>query len=115
VELTSFPLPNPAITHALTVGVRPAVEAVTHLGVMLAQAEVAKRTGRLAATARGEVGIGGVRNDRVVGHVILGGQGARGTVDYAASEQFGHRQDGSERFVEGARDLNRVLEQLRHL
>jgi hypothetical protein len=121
----NIPEPNAALTAVLvSAEMRSAVEQIGHMAQMLFQAEVAKRSGRLAASARVQTEIGGVRNDRWVSHLIVGGTGAQGTVDYAAAQQFGHWQDEghligraqapgeSHTFVEGAHDLNRVLEQL---
>jgi len=120
-----IPEPNKALAAVLLSGeIRAAVEDRGHTAQMLFQAEVAKRSGRLAATARVQTEIGGVRNDRWVSHMIVGGQGALGTVAYGAAHQFGHWQDQAHQFdgdqelgesgtfVEGAHDLNRVLEQL---
>jgi hypothetical protein len=87
--------------------------------------QVAKRTGRLAASAHASTEIGGVDHDRWVGVLTVGG-----TVDYALPHEFGTKAD-----VEGpvqestggvhnldntlrtgghhaAHDLNRVLEEL---
>lgn len=70
---------------------RGVVEEVTNNGVMLAQSEVAKRTGMLAGAIHGHAEIGPVeRGDpRWIGEITMGGQGAAGTVDYAASYEFG--------------------------
>lgn len=88
--------------------------------------QVAKRTGRLAASAHVSTEIGGADHDRWVGVLTVGGNG----VDYAATHEFGRQAD-----VEGpaqeskdgvhnlddtvrtgghhaAHDLNRVLEEL---
>jgi hypothetical protein len=117
--------PNPAIAAVLISGeMRAIVEERTKMAQLLYQAQVAKRTGRLAASAHVQVEVGGVHNDRIVGHMIVGGAGSQGTVDYGAAHQFGHWQDEghligrqqspgeSHVFVEGAHDLNRVLEEL---
>lgn len=123
--IVDIPLPNEALA-ALLISSRmhEIVSERGHMAQLLFQAEVAKRTGRLAAAARVETEIGGKDHDRWVSHMVVGGQGAGGEVDYAAAHQFGHWQDesnliGSDTapgestvFVGGSHDLNRVLEQL---
>ena len=115
-----MPEPNEALAAVLlSAEMHHAVEDRGHAAQLLFVAEVAKRTGRLAAAAHVVTEIGGVRHDRWVSHMTVGG-----IVGYAAAHQFGHWQDeshliGSQTahgeshvFVEGAHDLNRVLEQL---
>jgi hypothetical protein len=80
--------PNPAIAYALIEGCRTGIETLTHLAQAMWMAEVAKRTGRLAGSSHTEVAIGGVHNDRLVGHLIVGVG-----IDYGAAHQFGHWQD----------------------
>lgn len=82
---------------------------------MLYQALVAKRTGRLAASARAHVEIGGVRKDRWIGELVVGGAGPRGEAFYAASHEFGHDVVVDHEVIghaKAAHDLNSVLEEL---
>jgi hypothetical protein len=80
------------------------VETITNNGVMLTQAEIAKRTGLLAGTIHGHTEVGPVQEGepRWIGEVTIGGQGSLGTPmgtpgintgkafhDYAASYEFG--------------------------
>ncbi|NEW33840.1 hypothetical protein GV791_14880 [Nocardia cyriacigeorgica] len=67
---------------------------------------VAKRTGRLARSARVETFIGGRRNDRWCARLIV-------DASYAASHEYG-TDDGSG-VRAGAHDLNQVLNQLGQL
>lgn len=107
MEVDLYPEPNPGISAALTgTQMRQAVEGRAQTAAALYQAIVAKRTGRLAASAHASTEIGGVRSDRWIGVLTVGGQGSRGSVDYAATHEFGR---GAE---EGAEDLNRILEEL---
>lgn len=80
--------------------IRSVVETITNTGVMLTQSEVAKRTGRLAASVHGTTDVGPVieGDPRWIGEITMGGAGALGTVgadphsgfwDYAASYEFG--------------------------
>lgn len=127
MDVTIYPHPNPAVTDALRGDrMRSIVFEVTELAHVLYVEQVAKRTGRLAASAHVSTEIGGVDQDRWVGVLTVGGDG----VDYAASHEFGTKAD-----VEGpvqesgggahnlddvvrtgghhaAHDLNRVLEEL---
>lgn len=79
---------------------REVVETITNDGVMLTQSEIAKRTGRLAASTHGHTGVGPVLkgDPRWIGEITVGGQGSLGTVgadphsgqwDYAASNIYG--------------------------
>lgn len=79
---------------------RGILETVTNNGVMLTQSEIAKRTGRLAASTHGHTEVGPVieGDPRWIGEITIGGQGPLGTVgadshsggwDYAASYEFG--------------------------
>jgi hypothetical protein len=106
------------------------VEAVTNNGVMLTQAEIAKRTGLLAGTIHGHAEIGPVEkgDDRWIGEITVGGQGALGTPmgtpgantdkafhDYAASYEFGagnHPGSTGRHTNQPAHVLDRVAEQL---
>lgn len=109
---------------------RAVVEIVTNNGVMLTQAEIAKRTGFLASTIHGSTTVEQVLKGepRWVGEVTIGGQGSLGTPmgvpgvdtgkafhDYAASYQFGagnHPGSTGRRHVPPSHLLNSVLEQL---
>lgn len=121
----NIPEPNEALTALLmSQEMKAIVEERGHMAQMLYQADVAKRTGRLAASAQVQTEIGGVRHDRWVSHLTVGGEGAKGMADYGAAHQFGHWEDESRLFgndftsgesavfVEGSHELNRVLEQL---
>lgn len=125
MEINLDPTPNPAITHALNgTEMRRSLEAVGHTAQMLYQAKVAKRSHALAASARTSVHRGGVEQDRLVMDMTVGGQGPLGTVDYAASHEFGteeqHGANDAARLAgevpidehPGAHDLNWVLEEL---
>ena len=68
----------------------------------LYQAQVAKRTGALSESAVAYTEIGGMKHDRHIGVLHVGG-----TVSYAASHEFGTTHG-----VHPAHDLNRVLEEL---
>lgn len=85
---------------------RGIVEERINTAHMLFQAEVAKRTGMLAASAHAHTEIGGVKNDRWTGVLSVGAIGSLGSVDYSASHQFGTR------FQPPHRELNAVLDQL---
>lgn len=125
MEIKLDPAPNPAITNALNgTEMRRSLETVIHTAQMLFQAKVAKRSGDLAASARTSVHRGGIKEDRLVADLIVGGQGPRGTVDYSASHEFGteeqHGQNDAARLAgeapidehPGAHDLNWVLGEL---
>lgn len=115
-----FPDPNEALAECL-VGpeIYAALEAVGKIAHGLYVAEVAKRSGRLAGSAFLQTEIGGVHKDRYVSHLTVGVGLA-----YGAAHQFGHWQDEShligsstaagesQVFIEGAHELNRVLEQI---
>lgn len=64
---------------------------------------VAKRTGKLAASATTQVSIGGHRHDRLVGKVLVGGLAA----DYGVLHEFGTPVNPMRR---AARDLVEALE-----
>lgn len=125
--------PNPALAEILTSArMRAIVFEVAETAHALYVAQVAKRTGLLASSAHASTELSKVLKgqDRWVGVLTVGGTGAGGTVDYAASHEFGTKAD-----VEGpvpesadgvhnlddvlrtgghhaAHDLNRVLEEL---
>lgn len=91
-----------------------------HTAAMLFQAEVAKDSGDLAASAHVHTEVGGAHHDRLVADLTIGGIGAKGTVDYGAAHQFGrgdkagsiHNLDGKTIVQDGSHILNRVAEQL---
>lgn len=68
---------------------------------------VAKRTGRLARSARVETFRGGRLNDRWKSRLIVGGSEA----PYGLAHEYGF-DDGDTRIGAAARDLNRVLNML---
>lgn len=72
----------------------------------LYQGIVAYRTGRLAASARVEVFIGGKAADRWCSRMIVGE-----TIRYGASHEFGY-DDGDTHIGAAAHDLNQVLNML---
>lgn len=105
---------NPAITAVLkSATLHRIVEERANTAAMLYQSQVAKRTGRLAASAHASTEIGGRRNDRWIGVLTIGGPGPRGTVDYAVPHEFGYYVENSDGATVGyrhaAHDLNRVL------
>ncbi|WP_280393044.1 hypothetical protein [Nocardia wallacei] len=104
----NIPVPNPAITKIL---VSPEMRSLMFERAEIAQALyreiVAKRTGRLARSARVETFIGGKKNDRWQSRLIV-------EESYAASHEFG-TDDGNEGIVAGAHDLNVVLNTLGQL
>lgn len=125
MEIKLDPAPNPAITNALNgTEMRRSLETVIHTAQMLYQAKVAKRSAALAASARTSVHRGGIKEDRLVADLIVGGQGPRGTVAYGPSHEFGteeqHGENDAARLAgeapidehPGAHDLNWVLEEL---
>lgn len=118
VELTSFPEPNEALTALL---ISPRLQAIVleraTMAQALYQAQVAKRTGALAASAHAHTEIGGIRHDRHVG-ILTVGEG----LAYGAAHEFGvgdhpgsvHNLDGPNRILSANHDLNNVLEQIGH-
>jgi hypothetical protein len=113
-----IPEPNPALTAVLrSERIRDIVFERAQTAAALYQAHVAKRTGALAASAHPSTEIGGVRHDRHIGVLTVGG----GSVDYALAHEFGtgdhpqstHNLDRvSNDITHAARDLNHVLEEL---
>ena len=115
--------PNPAIEAVLkSARMRSIVFEVAEVAQALYVAQVAKRTGMLAASAHVSTEIGGIgvrKNDRWIGVLTVGGTGSKGTVEYAAAHEFGTHEGApteSNRYgtpeTVGAEDLNRVLEEL---
>lgn len=64
------------------------------------------RTGREMASARVSVRVGGVRGDRFIGTLTVGGPDSG--APYALSDQFGAFRTGRH-FQKASRDLNKVL------
>lgn len=127
MDVRIYPHPNPALTAVLTgARMRSIVFEVAEIAHALYVDQVAKRTGRLAASAHASTEIGGVDHDRWTGVLTVGGSG----VDYALPHEFGTRREVQgpaqesiggvhnldDRVVTGghhaAHDLNRVLEEL---
>lgn len=112
-----IPRPNEALAGVLLSNeIRSSVHDVGQLGEALYREDVAKRTGRLAAATHVSTEVGGVRNDRWIGVLEVGGLGAGGTVFYALAHEFGvgdhpeSREDVPDQ--PAAEDLQRVLELL---
>lgn len=113
-----IPEPNEALTALmLSAEMEAIVRERAETAKALYQASVAKRTGALAASARADVVIGGVRHDRHVGIVTVGED-----LGYGLAHEFGvgdhpgsvHNLDGPNQVMAAANDLNRVLEGLGH-
>lgn len=116
----NIPEPNPALTALLrSERMRDIVFQRAETAAALYQSHVAKRTGRLAESAHPSTEIGGVRHDRHIGVLTVGGGG----VEYAAAHEFGtgdhpqsikslNRPAQLDVPQPGAHDLNIVLEQL---
>lgn len=99
------PKPNPAITAALrSPEMRSLVAGRAEAAKAIYQEIVSKRTGRLARSARIETFIGGAKNDRWIGRLIV-------EAPYSASHEFG-TGDGGEHVRAGFHDLNVVLNRL---
>lgn len=84
--------PNPAIGAALaSPRMRSILTEVAEIAQALYRDRVAKRTGRLAASARVSTEFTRVLKGqpRWVGILTVGGAGPRGTASYAASHEFG--------------------------
>lgn len=88
-----YPDPNPALAQIL---VSPQMGAImTDATTQVLQIYVTSLEGRrhdgdrhpgaMAAAARAEIRIGGYKNDRLIGEVVV-------PVDYAASDEFGRKQ-----------------------
>lgn len=115
----TIPEPNAAIGGVFaSEQLRSIVFEIAELAQALYVERVAKRTGRLAASARASTDLAHVIKGapRWVGELTVGGTGAAGTVDYAASHEFGTHEGAptdSGRFgtpeTVGAEDLNYVL------
>lgn len=96
--------PNPALT---AIGKGPEMRALIsgrgQVAKSLYQAVVAKRTGRLARSARVATFIGGRKSDRWVSRLTVGGEDA----GYGTAHEF-----GNERVQKAAHDLRVVLSRL---
>lgn len=121
MDATIYPKPNPAIAEIyVSQEVRRILEERIDMAKMLYQAQVAKRSGGLAASAHTHVGIGGVHHDRYVGELTIGGPGPHGIIEYADSHEFGrgihpesiHNLDGKTIVQKPADDLEFVLQEL---
>jgi hypothetical protein len=115
IEL-DIPYPNPALAAVLVSAEMQAIVLErAEVAKALYQAQVAKRTGALAASAQAHTEIGGVKHDRHVGYLTVG-EG----LAYGAAHEFGvgdhpesvHNLDGPNIIHPAAHDLNRVLEEL---
>lgn len=125
-DIHIYPEPNPALTEILK-GPKmfAVVRAKTEFAKLAWQTIVAKRSRRLMMSAYTTVQIGGYKNDRPVGRLVVG----RG-LKYGAAHQFGYRmrhrtttgefvargkrQAGVRgRKVAGAKELNAVLRRMR--
>lgn len=96
-----IPAPNPAVTALLrSEQMRSLVAQRAESAKAIYQQIVAKRTGRLARSARVETFIGSRKNDRWIGRLIV-------DAPYTASHEY-----GTEHHATGAHDLNVVLNQL---
>ena len=122
-----IPTPNPALAQILVSGqMKNVVRSVTELARTKYRAVVAKRSGKLAASARVRLHIGGHANDRWVGTLTIG----EGT-GHGLAHEFGHKSRRNTKtgaFVsrsgprrkglkttknQGAKDLKKVLRSLR--
>ncbi|WP_305780010.1 hypothetical protein [Nocardia nova] len=101
----NIPAPhNPAITALLkSPQMRSLVAERAEAARAIYQQIVAKRTGRLASSARVDTFIGGRHNDRWIGRLTV-------EAPYAASHEYGTK--GGVQTHSGAHDLNAVLNQL---
>ncbi|WP_228002141.1 hypothetical protein [Nocardia australiensis] len=104
----NIPAPNPAVGGILKSGeMRSLMFERGEVAQALYREIVAKRTGRLARSARVETFIGGSRGDRWCSRLIV-------EAPYAASHEYG-TDDGNTGIQVGAHDLNIVLNQLGQL
>lgn len=105
MENVDVPRPNQALA-AILMGspMRRLVQERAEAAQAIYVDEVTKRTGRLARAARVETFVGGLRNDRWCGRLIVDHRQA----EYAASHEYG-TDDGDAHITAGAHDLNHVL------
>lgn len=89
----------------------------THTAEMLYQAEVSRRSGRLAGATHVSTALGGPKRNYWEGILTVGGASATGLLDYVLPHEFGARERYSENRgdpifdeTEGAHDLDMVLE-----
>lgn len=112
MDVTIYPSPNPGIGAALVAPpMRSAVTSVGEIARALYWDRVAKRTRRLAASARISTEVETVLKGqpRWVCTMRVGGYGPLGQVDYAASHDFGTHRDVAGPQSAGAEDINAVL------
>ncbi|MEW5810267.1 MAG: hypothetical protein AB1925_12520 [Actinomycetota bacterium] len=90
-----------------------------HTAQMMYQAEVSRRSGRLAGATRVSTALGGPRRNYWEATLTVGGLSASGLLDYVLPHEFGARERydanrGDPLFDEthGAHDLDMVLELL---
>jgi hypothetical protein len=122
VDIRIYKKPNP-VGREILMGseLRHICDSRANTALLLYQAQVAKRTGALAAAAHAHTEIGGNTSDRWIGVLTVGGDG----VDYGASHEFGRgehpgsiREDATKDDPDAgiiqhpAHDLNVVLESL---
>lgn len=92
MEVKIYDDPNPALGAVLaSPQIRSTVFEIAEIAQAIYRDRVAKRTGRLAASARPSTQFDRVYKGqpRWVGVLTIGGIGPRGTVDYAAAHEFG--------------------------
>ena len=101
----NIPVPNPAIRDILrSAQMRSMMLEKAEIAQAIYRGIVAKRTGRLAQSARPETFIGGGQRDRWCSRLVV-------EASYAASHEFGH-DDGNTNIGAAAHDLNQVLNAL---
>lgn len=119
MDNVNIPVPNMALRRVLRgEPMRAIITERVNTMQMAYQAVVAKRTGLLASSARTEVQVAtiGSQGPEWIGDLTIGGQGSRGTADYALSHEFGHNDDeGGGGYIPGAHDLNTVLAEIHDL
>jgi len=103
---------NPGLIGEVLLGdeIRDACGAIANVAAGLAQAQVPKRTGALAGSIHGHTEIGGMKNDRWIGVVSMGGDAY-----YAASVEYGagnHPGSTGRHHNPPAHVFDRVLEEL---
>jgi hypothetical protein len=98
-----IPAPNPAVAAILLSDeMRNLMREHADRALLIYRSVVAKRSGRLAGSARVDTLIGGRRNDRWTGLLIV-------DAPYAASHEYG---TDTNNHLQAANDLNQVLNQL---
>jgi hypothetical protein len=91
---------------------RRVMEEISNTAGMLAQADIHRRTGALAASVNSHVNLGGHHNDRWVAEVTIGGMGSKGTVNYGASYEFGADVVANGQRYENANPAHHVADQV---